>query len=284
VLPYYLTVFHPYNTGFTGDISDHINWFGQRITIYDLQDLQVTGDLTHWRFGEYPKLGDIHFERTLVTGNVTNWTFEPTINFGSAKIWIHETLLTGDITNWILPERMNLLYIFDSDIDLNIENFQMPAGLGGLSASFSEGVTPTVTGSLTGFTFPTIPTDAYVVSLGLSGHGLTGDMRTSLIPAYTKGIQLDFGQNDITHLPRGEFRWVNIFDFAANNCDSGEIDAFLSYVDSYFVGGVVPLTSATYTINGTGMGIPSAAGLASKSSIESKYTAAGFTATITVNS
>lgn len=32
------------------------------------------------------------------------------------------------------------------------------------------------------------------------------------------------------------------------------------------------------------MGIPSAAGLASKASIEGKYTAAGKTATITVNS
>lgn len=38
------------------------------------------------------------------------------------------------------------------------------------------------------------------------------------------------------------------------------------------------------TINGTGMGIPSAAGLTSRTSILGKYTAAGKTCTISINS
>jgi len=63
-----------------------------------------------------------------------------------------------------------------------------------------------------------------------------------------------------------------------------DLDAFLAFVDAYFAGGTVPLIDASYLLSGTGMGIPSAAGLISKTSIEGKYTAQGKTATITVNS
>jgi len=46
---------------------------------------------------------------------------------------------------------------------------------------------------------------------------------------------------------------------------------------------VVPKCNCTYTINGAGMGALNAAGLAAKASIQAKYIAAGFVATINNN-
>ncbi len=112
---------------------------------------------------------------------------------------------------------------------------------------------------------------------------LSGNLSGILLPATCTIFYVD--SQDFTGLPRGEFVGINStgFYFSANNCLSAEIDSFLAYVDTYF-STHTPIKNATYTLNGAGMGIPSAAGLASRTSIQGKYTAAGFTATIHVSS
>ena len=124
----------------------------------------------------------------------------------------------------------------------------------------------------------------YSLGMELTYGELSGDASSCIIPAgLTMGAKFYFRDNNLTKMPRGDFDMVTFFSFTNNNCDSTEIDAFLAYVDAYFVGATVPKRNAVYSLDGTGMGIPSAAGLASRTSILGKYTAAGRTCTISVN-
>ena len=115
--------------------------------------------------------------------------------------------------------------------------------------------------------------------------GFTGDLSGWSIYDFADVSDISaYNGCHFTDLPRGAFRRVTNFDFRANSVNQTKLDAWLAYVDNYFTGGVVPLVNAIYRLSGIGMGIPSAAGLASIASIQAKYTAQGKTATITVNS
>ena len=284
ILPYDLITFHCYGNSFTGDISDHINYFSPNLRIYDMQHLTgITGDISDWRFGN-TNVYDVHFEGTGVTGDITNWTFPETVNANSAKLTLFDTALTGDISNWRLPDGIHWLTILGTNITCNWTDFYFPSTLILLQANTLAIHTNTFSGDVSGWVLPSDDIGHYVFNFQFEYSNLIGDMSGVNIPVFTKKAALSFSHNSITKMPRGDFKWISEFDFSYNSCDSEEIDALLAYVDAYFTEGVVPLTNATYTLNGVGMGIPSASGLISRQSIIDKYVAAEKTCTITVNS
>ena len=120
----------------------------------------------------------------------------------------------------------------------------------------------------------------------IANQKLFGDLSGWLIPeGMGSGAgSIDLRGNSFTKMPRGNYNGMGVVNYSENNCDSDEIDAFLAFLNAYFVDLVVPLADCVYTLDGEGMGIPSAAGLANRTSILGKYTAAGKTATIVVNS
>jgi hypothetical protein len=283
IVPWECIQFHPYKCGFTGDISDHINWFSPNLLVYDLQYLPVHGDVTSWRLGN-TNIYDIHFEYTNVTGDITNWTFrsEPTTS-DSAKVTVGRSALRGVLNNWALFDGVNWLYFTGGDFDIDLSVFDIPDSCTSIQINDSVTYTNRITGDISNFVFPT-DDGSYALSLKFWHGELFGDMSNCLLPELSKAGSVQFAYNQITKMPRGHFKWLLNFDFSYNQCNSSEIDAFLAYVDNYFTGAVVPLTDATYLINGTGMGVPSAAGLTSRTNIINKYTAAGKTCTIAVNS
>lgn len=287
ILPSYLSLWHFYSNSFTGDISDHINYFPTGIHTYHLgNNVNITGNLSTWRFASFVNFADLHLENcALLTGDMTNLTFPTTVLWGSAHyVFSGCTGLTGDISNWVLPEGLSWFTIFGCRFTGNLTTFHFPDTLCEIKIN-DINVTNTMTGNASGWVWPTTPNAAMSwLTLALDYCNLTGDMSGVLIPAYDKRISIGLRGNHITKLPRGEYRWVNLFNVMENSCDTTEIDTFLGFLDNYFNGGVVPLISAVYSLSGSGMGIPSATGLASRASIIGKYVAAGFTAIINVNS
>lgn len=282
IFPYRMLIFHCYKTGLTGDVTDHANWFSPNILVYDAQYLQITGDVSGWRF-KNTNIYDVHFEYTLVTGDITNWDFtESEVTSASAKLTLFNSLLTGDISSWQLFEGINWLNIRNTALELDITNFYIPSTLCQIDISTVLNPLSNLSGDLSNFIFPTTPSAIATMAINIAGGDLTGDMRNCLIPAFSTSIKLNFASNKITHLPRGNFRWIETFIFTGNECDADELDDFLAYVDNYFSGGIVPLSDAQYELTGTNMGTISASGSASRASILAKYAAAGKSCTIHV--
>lgn len=61
------------------------------------------------------------------------------------------------------------------------------------------------------------------------------------------------------------------------------MDKFLVYLQSFFTNNT-PIKNQIYSLDGHGMGIPSAIGLAAKAAVGQLFTNVGFTVTINVNS
>ena len=206
-------------------------------------------------------------------GDLTKWCL-PSV-MGSMHFYING--FTGDITSWFIPA-MTLLHVAYNNFSANLSvitwppymyDFHMGGLPNGYYGDFSS-ARATVSGNQVEFT--------------IIDCNITGDLSNFLIPTNTQPINIILNDCHFTKLPRGNFRWCASLNAQNNNCNFAEIDDFLAYIDAYFAGGVVPLTNAIYTLNGTGMGIPSAAGLISRSSIIAKYVAVGKTCSILVNS
>jgi hypothetical protein len=103
------------------------------------------------------------------------------------------------------------------------------------------------------------------------------------LPLGRSAISMKFDNCSFTSLPQGDFQWMSVYNFQNNLCTGTVISNFLMYLDNYFLFGVVPKCNCTYTLDGAGMGAVNAAGLAAKASIQAKYVAAGFVATINNN-
>ena len=89
-----------------------------------------------------------------------------------------------------------------------------------------------------------------------------------------------------TKMMRGNYKDFNSsvgLYLVGNDLNSAEIDDLLININNYY-STVTPIKNQLYNLSGTGMGIPSASGLTARQGIIDKFTAAGFTATITVNS
>jgi len=235
-------------------------------------------------------------------GDLTKWIL-PT----ELTIWhLYEHDFSGtDITGWFpLPVNLTVFMVEHNQMIGEWDAVTIPAALRIMEIGFngftgdpiSEGVPNTLQhlrmggnefdADFTGLTLEsTILSD---LNLGIENanddNNLYGDLSGIIIPAMTDVITIRCADCGFTNFPLGSFRWVSVYNFKNNSCDADEIDLLLAAIDIYFTGEVVPLTDCAYTLNGTGMGIPSGTGLTSKTSIEGKYTAEEFTATILVNS
>jgi hypothetical protein len=191
-----------------------------------------------------------HFGGNAITSDITHMdSLYPSVFW---DIHISSTIaggITGDLTNWVLPLRNAHIQI-SGDITGNLTNWN-----------------------------PWQAVTYGSVLLNLEGSNLVGDLSNWIIPDLPATL-LAFTGCHFTKLPRGNFRNVSLFNFNNNNCAKEEVDAFFQYIDNYFTGGIVPLTSCTYTVKGY-QG-PTMTGNTSIASIKAKYVAAGFVATINV--
>lgn len=115
-----------------------------------------------------------------------------------------------------------------------------------------------------------------------SGYGNISDGRLDDYIMYQVTIRID-GCN-FTSLPvHGLPERLGTFNAQTNNVLTADIDAFLNWLATYFAT-VNPIKSCTYTLNGAGMGSPTdGASNTDIVAIKALYTAAGFTATFTIN-
>lgn len=233
--------------------------------------------------------------------NISKWIFPSYLTFGH----IYNNGFTGDITNIVYPNNCTGLHLGGNDLIANITNWEFPVVYWDMHIQYND--RSQTTGDLSGWNIggnnantiahlnirgdisadltdwrPWVSTPYGDILLNLWGNNFYGDLSGWTIPDKTANLTT-YGGCKFTKLPRGNFRKCSYYRFKDNACDQSEIDAILAYIDAYFVGGVVPLYDCAYWFHGTGMGAPSAAGLASKASIEAKYIAAGKTATILTN-
>jgi hypothetical protein len=231
---------------------------------------------------------------------ITKWILPTALTFGH----FYGNEMIGDITNIAIPANCGGAYLSGNAVTCNIADYDslMPAVywdihlissiVGGISGDVTDWVLPlrnahivifgtSASGDLTAWT-PWGAVTYGTVVLGLQGGNFTGDLSGWTIPDKLATIQCNSGCH-FTKLPRGNFRNVLFYEFTGNSCNTAEIDNILAYIDAYFVGGVVPLVNCVYRFTGAGMGTPSAAGLASRTSILGKYTAEGKTCAIYVN-
>lgn len=187
---------------------------------------------------------------------------------------INQAHIKGDIGKWVMPTPVRYYQFYNSNNTGDISKWVLASTLIDLSL-----VDTLVTGDISDWVIP-----ANCVQIYINNTSLEGDLSGWLLPAVM--IRLYAQNANFTGLPRGELVGIDAvlgLDYTACNCATAEVDAFLVYANTYFATHT-PIKNAKYILGGSGMGIPSATGLAAKTGIEQKYTAAGFTATITVNS
>lgn len=242
------------------------NWIGDITNLYIPDNIiglhlggnKLTGNVTNWDMSTWYQCFDFHLENNQLEGDVTNWKFGAKI----AHIFLRGNAnLEGDITNWEIP--LNPVY-------------------GSCMYHFAD---TKIKGDLSGWTFP-----AAFHSFRGENCEFSGDLSGWQVGFYAgEPARIDFSnvtnnKNTITGLPRGNFEHMGNFDFRGNQCNTQAINDFLVYLDAFFTGGITPQRNCIYNLSGTGMGIPTATGLAAKASIEAKYIAAGKTISIAVNS
>jgi hypothetical protein len=174
------------------------------------------------------------------------------------------------------------------DIHLDSNNFTgnpWKNGIPDAVRNLTCGGNPLISGDLSTFV-PTPITNTYLSQISYNYCPFTGDLSGQSIAIGTTaiGIWVEASGCRFTKGYRGHFLNVYTYNFENNLFNTAEVDSILAYVDNYFTGGVVPVMNCVYKLQGTGMGIPSAVGLNSRTSILGKYTAAGKTCSILVNS
>lgn len=238
---------HLYGNGFIGDFSS-IQFPAAIGGIHFGGNNDITGNADTLFGIEHPNWWDCHLP---VGGNGATWTISAKL----AHIYIDDGLY-GDISHWVFPKN---------------NDYQ----------SWAISLRGAPTGNITNLFDGTYQ---YLHTIELIGFGLTGDLSGWDIGAdYSVAASIELGANSFTKLPRGNFYKFGVYDCNANSCNQAEIDSVLADIETS-VGVDAPEYDCAYTLNGAGMGIPSAAGLTSKTNIETAYTNAGKTATILVNS
>lgn len=275
--------FHLYNEGFTGNPLDRP--LNPLTGIIHFNNNDLSGDVTDCVLNDV--LYDFRFDNNAgLYGDTTAWQ----LPLANGKVYFYfeipRTQIGGLWTGKQLPANTKLLSLYGTQIEWDLTGIVWPVNCGFLIlGSSAVAVQANIYGDLTGMIWPAGFAATIGYTIGFYGLGLAGDLSgaASDLPSVGAVMKFYLGQNDFTKLPRGEYEWVNVFDVSGNNCDQTEIDNYLVYLDSYFVGAKVPLANCSYDLSGSGMGIPSAIGLAARTSIIGKYVAAGKTCTITVN-
>jgi lysophospholipase L1-like esterase len=173
----------------------------------------------------------------------------------------------GDVSKWSLPPTLKYpsmkAQAVGSGVTGDISNWNYPTALAYLLMAVTGGSTNKISGNISALTFPVGVVRFYMESQDLTGcpHGNYKDFDAAI------GLLL-----------------------TGNNLSVASVSNLLIDIAAYFSGiapystPVIPDNNTKFALGGTGMGIPNAAGLAAKTAIETIYAAAGFTATITVNS
>lgn len=234
------------------------------------------GNITNWRPGINTK--GLHLEGNPLDASCVDYLF----NGDYTLLWdVHLLAHYVNASNCgDLASRVPLLAHFNIQAFGDITNWRYPKNMGYHSWGITLRGSPT--GDVSNLFYGNYE---YTSGIELENLGLNGDLSGWYLG---NGYALGGGSvklkgNNFTKCPRGDFYRANGYDMESNHCDVSEIDAILNDID-ISVTANTPLYDCTYKFNGTNMGIPTAAGLASKASIEAKYTAAGKTITITVNS
>ena len=251
-LPYtvYGLLTHLWGNGFVGDIS---GWtYPVNIRSLHLANNPITGNLDKLFDGSCQELFDFHMSGTLTSGNLSNWTLpEKMAHFGPPQY------VTGDISHFRYPKNNDYKsWIF------NIASIYKISG----------DITYLFDGNY-----------EYLQGLSAPDQVLSGDLSGWFIGAnYIDQSNVTLQNNYFTKCPRGNFYRIGTFNMSGNYCNSDEIDSILADIDTSVTANA-PQYDCVYNFDGVNMGIPSAAGLASKASIEAKYAAAGKAVTINVN-
>lgn len=190
---------------------------------------------------------------------------------------------SGDIGKWILPSTMYYLDILKCRFtgDLSEMVATIPDTMETMNLKNSQD--NQFSGDLSNMVLSPVMEQLYTAGGTSSGFKHTGDLSNVVIPDTM--IRFYATGNNFTKLPRGAYKSFDssIGVYISGDCNSAEIDSFLIDVGNYFQS-VTPIKNSAFKLNYVGMGIPSSTGLSAKSSIEAAFTAAGFTATILVNS
>lgn len=199
-----------------------------------------------------------------ISGNVNDIT-QITISY-DAK-W------SGDMSKLLFPSSI-ISFQLNGSFTGDISNWDFPNTLTGININSSS-----FTGDISSWNISHLTAiDMSALSTHLTGDLSNWNLITGTIRVYASG-------QDFTGIPRGELKNMSSaigMYFYQNNCSQSEVDAFLVYADSYFTTNT-PIQNCLFLLNGTGMAAPSSTGTAAISSIQSKFTTAGFTATITTN-
>ena len=267
VLPDIFQVLEFYANGFSGDLSGWI--LPATLRLMDIRNNNFEGDVSSWVIPDV--MSDFQLSGNDFEGDISAWRFN---NDSATHINLITNRLSGDLSGWVLPSGLLTLELND-----NLFTGDISAWVFGDVLQILQLYGNSFTGDISGWNI----SDAIVWYYG-QANAFTGDWSGGLIPAGAASIKLNFEANSLTKLPRGEFRWVSVYNFYNNSCSTAEIDALLVAIDAYFVGGVVPLINCSYNLSGTNMAYPTKGDSNDNLvSIKAKYVAASKVATFTVN-
>lgn len=254
----------------TGD-TDWITWLFSITRHASYYGSPVYGNFTKWVIPSHLEIMEL-FNVPASTTDITNWFPIP----ASVRSWNTENnLMTGNLDNPVWPSTVEI-YLNGN----HLTGSPLGSGIPGTATQISVDLRENnFTEDLTDIALP-----ANLIRLQVDRNiGLSGDLSGQSIPSGTRYLIFSAESCSFTKGYRGSFKWVSYYNFKNNQFNSDEIDNLLYYIDSYFTSGVVPLTNCQFLLDGTGMGAPSSVGLAARTSILSKYAAAGKTCTISVN-
>jgi len=280
-LPIALKWFHFYYNDCSGDLSIMFKYLPTTLQIFHVGksgSVQFTGSVDNIKWPA--TISDIHLEGNLFTGNPFRWELPSPFVPDQGHINLAGNNFIGTGYNWTLPEGVSWIRMTSPNVVINLADWVLPSTLGSIYLRGSGAY-----GNIEDWVLPTTVRDNEGFQMDFEDLNITGDLSSWLLPndggvgALLYNV-LNMTRCNITKMPRGAFRHFKTLNFNGCNCNEAEVDAFLAAVDAYFDGGVVPLTNCTYNLAGAGMSAPSAAGLASRTSIINKYVAAGKVATI----
>lgn len=216
------------------------------ITQLTLQNqVKLYGDLTKWKLPNI--IGTLYLQASNFTGDWTNWVIPDTLQYHKSA-----TGMTCNITGKSMGANRKELRLYGTGISGDITGLGFVAG----QIYFYVMDCTNLVGDLSGWVVPSTLTYCYIVNNRFTKFPLAGNF-TNL--AGSTAFRAD-----------------------SNRLSSADVDAFLVALNNAFAT-YPPTRNATYNLGGSGMGAATSTGLAARTAILAKFTAAGFTATITVN-
>jgi hypothetical protein len=164
---------------------------------------------------------------------------------------ISSALCYGDISKWILPASAPIINLYSCAFTGDLSGWTIPAGVTIMRLYGNTGLV----GDLSGWSLPSGFTIFYVTSCGFTKP--------------PRGV--------LKQIESGTGIWMQ-----NNACDTAALDAFFAYANTYFAINT-PVKNSRFRMDGASMGIPTGGNSNTDIvGIKAKYTAAGYTATITI--